>query len=227
MPKKRRRRFVSFKVKEALLLSSLCSAPRALFSVLCSQGACVDAPRAATMRLRATSASLSRNAERMNPARGRKKKSRKTTTAAAPAGSSFSKPLFSLSSFSSLPLSLSLSELLFFFPGRRPPRRRGHRQDPRRLRRRGLGLRRRPHHHLVAVLGVAEGHWRRPQERRRGRGLGPVALSFCSDVFLLLSALFFFERRAAFDRKRTRKPKERWSGARLNGLFPWEREEEK
>ena len=56
----------------------------------------------------------------------------------------------------SLSLSLSLQTPTSSSSGRRPPRRRRHGQDPRRLRSRGLGLRHRPHHHLVALLGIAE-----------------------------------------------------------------------
>ena len=97
-------------------------------------------------------------------------------------------------------LIIKISSLSSTFPtphsttGRRPPRRRGHRQDPRHLGPRGLGLRRRPHADLVPLLGLSEGHWRRPQERRRGRGLGPVSVERENErVFLeneLCSPLF-------------------------------------
>ena len=172
-PSRRRRSFFLQIEFEPSLLSSLCSAPRALFSALCNQGMCVDALRAATIEVRAMSAFSNGKAARMIPARGIKKKKKKPNGD----GRLFPRPLppclfpyhHFLSSLSLSSLSLSLQTPTSSSSGRRPPRRRGHGQDPRRLRSRGLGLRHRPNHHLVPLLGIAEGHWRRPPPPRRGR----------------------------------------------------------
>ena len=118
-PSRRRRSFFLQIEFEPSLLSSLCSAPRALFSALCNQGMCVDALRAATIEVRAMSAFSNGKAARMIPARGRKKK-KKAERRRPPFSSTSSTLSFSLSSFSLLSLSLlslplSSNSNVFFF----------------------------------------------------------------------------------------------------------------
>jgi len=105
-PSRRRRSFFLQIEFEPSFLSSLCSAPRALFSALCNQGMCVDALRAATIEVRAMSAFSNGKAARMIPARGRKKKKKKPPFSSTSSTSSFSLSSFSLLSLSLLSLSL-------------------------------------------------------------------------------------------------------------------------
>jgi len=118
-PSRRRRSFFLQIEFEPSFLSSLCSAPRALFSALCNQGMCVDALRAATIEVRAMSAFSNGKAARMIPARGRKKKKKKPNGD----GRLFPRPLpprlfpyhHFLSSLSLSSLSLSSNSNVFFF----------------------------------------------------------------------------------------------------------------